>query len=502
MLYLKESELSSRLRPYSENMNKRSSPYILLFGSSALALTAFHPSVLFALAVVQLLLILLFVAGRQWSLRRSHSYSAADLPSEVHSSPFFSIQIATYSEPPELVIQTLDSLRGLKGAPYEVLVVDNNTPDPQMYEPVEAYCQENGFRFFHFDDVKGAKAGALNLVRQRVDDRTSHVIILDADYMAEPDLLEQAARHVGGPALALLQFPQSYRNGNKQCPLAHEYASFFDVYMTTAQEARSVLSTGTAAVVERHALEAVGGWPTTTITEDADLGLLFAAHGYRTLYVHRAVARGLMPTCPGEFLKQRSRWIKGNLQCLGKHRLSELPLEGRCSAFLQLTAWVSPLVFFPLIVLIATGYAVYGAAGSLPQTALALANASAGIYLAFSALFFLRSDPSRPFTTRAEAFLVHLGTYWTSLVAVMEALSGKDLKFERTSKEINGGEGTSAISQGPIWATLLCLGFAAICLHVSPQLALAWTFLGLPWVGRTYLENVLRKIEKRSLSNV
>ena len=485
-------------------MSKRTASFVIILGTSTLALTAYHPNLLFILAVLQLLLTLLFVVGRHWSLRRARDYSKMEPFHDTSGSttgPFFSIQIATYSEPPELVVQTLRSLLGLEGAAYEVLVVDNNTPDPTMYEPVRAFCEEHDFRFFHFDNVQGAKAGALNLVRNRVDERTTHVIILDADYMAQPDLLQQAARYVGGPDLALLQFPQSYRNGSKQCPLAHEYGSFFDVYMTTAQESHSVLSTGTAAVVERRALEAVGGWPTTTITEDADLGLLFASHGYRTAYVHRPVARGLMPTCLGEFLKQRSRWIKGNLQCLGKHSLAELPPEGRCSAFLQLTAWVSPLFFYPLIVFLATGHSLYGAAESFPDSALALANASAGIYLAFSALFFLKSRPHRPLSTRLEELLVHLGTYWTSFVAVVEAFSGKELKFERTSKEMTDGR-ESDLSRGPIMATLLCLGFAVTSLHVSPHLALAWGFMSLPLAGLTYLEVVLRKIEKRSKNHV
>ena len=80
------------------DMSKKSSPYLIFFGASAVALSAFHPSVIFSLAVTQLLLILLFVVGRQWGLRRSRDYSTEELPSEMHSSPFFSIQLATYSD--------------------------------------------------------------------------------------------------------------------------------------------------------------------------------------------------------------------------------------------------------------------------------------------------------------------------------------------------------------------------------------------------------------------
>ena len=485
-------------------MSDKKSFKLFFLSTSVLAIGAFFPFALLLLALSQLLLIVVFIAGRQWSLRRSRDYSISDVATESSScqSPFFSIQIATYSEPPDLVIQTLESLRDLEGAPYEVIVVDNNTSDPALYEPVRKFCAAHErLRFFHFDDVQGAKAGALNLVRAEAHKDATHFLILDADYVARPDLLRQAARHVGGADLALVQFPQSYRNEAKDCPLAHEYASFFDVYMTTAQESRSVLSTGTAAVVERSALEAVGGWPTTTITEDADLGLLFASKGYRTIYVHQPVARGLMPTKLSEFLKQRSRWIKGNLQCLGKHQLSDLPMEGRCSALLQLTAWVSPLVFYPLIVLIATYHAMFGNLGSLSDSALALANASAGLYIAFSAVFFFLSNPSRPTRAKLEALLVHLGTYWTSVRAVLEALSGRELRFERTGKEMTASEGFR-VSRTPVLTILFCSLVGFLATNVSVHLGLAWLFLSLPSAGLIYLERVLHHIEKRSLNYV
>lgn len=145
------------------------------------------------------------------------------------------------------------------------MVIDNNTSDESLYLPVQDYCRRAGVRFFHFDEVEGAKAGALNLLLPRRDPRTTHILVLDADYQAQRDLLIQAARYATGDD-SLIQFPQSYRNSAEDCPLTHEYASFFDVYMTAADEADSVLSTGTAAVVRVDDLEEVGGWPTTTIT--------------------------------------------------------------------------------------------------------------------------------------------------------------------------------------------------------------------------------------------
>ena len=72
-------------------------------------------------------------------------------PDPPDRQPFVSIHLACYNEPPEMVMITLDSLAALDYANYEVLVIDNNTKDPAIWQPVQAYCEKLGkhFRFFH-----------------------------------------------------------------------------------------------------------------------------------------------------------------------------------------------------------------------------------------------------------------------------------------------------------------------------------------------------------------
>src|SRR5258707_14328779 len=84
-------------------------------------------------------------------------------------SPRVSIHVPVYNEPPQMVIETLNALARLDYENYEVILLDNNTPDPAAWRPVEAHCrmldsQAGGprFRFFHFDGIKGFKAGAVN----------------------------------------------------------------------------------------------------------------------------------------------------------------------------------------------------------------------------------------------------------------------------------------------------------------------------------------------------
>ena len=56
------------------------------------------------------------------------------------SLPKVSIHLPICNEPPHMVRQTLDALSRLDYPDFEVLVVDNNTTDPALWEPVAEHC--------------------------------------------------------------------------------------------------------------------------------------------------------------------------------------------------------------------------------------------------------------------------------------------------------------------------------------------------------------------------
>ena len=45
-----------------------------------------------------------------------------------------------------MVIETLNALARLDYDNFEVIVLDNNTPDPEIWQPVEAHCRTLGAR--------------------------------------------------------------------------------------------------------------------------------------------------------------------------------------------------------------------------------------------------------------------------------------------------------------------------------------------------------------------
>lgn len=275
--------------------------------------------------------------------------SARSSPVNSGAAPFFSVHVATHNEPPALVIATLGALsrQSYPTARFEIVVIDNNTSDPSLWEPVEAYARDNsGIRFLHRENVKGAKAGALNIALAKTDPRATHIVVIDADYIVVPDFLEVAAAMLATKPQDYLQFPQAYRgSGGAGAGLAREFGEYFKTYACRANGAEAMLLTGTLSVIAKPALEAVGGWRSDTVTEDAELGVRLCRFGFRGLYVDRIVGTGLLPLSFSSLQKQRHRWASGNMRTLKLHQWTRSRLwrsvdwRRRLMVLAQLLAW-------------------------------------------------------------------------------------------------------------------------------------------------------------------
>jgi exo-beta-1,3-glucanase (GH17 family)/cellulose synthase/poly-beta-1,6-N-acetylglucosamine synthase-like glycosyltransferase len=249
------------------------------------------------------------------------------LPRE--EEPFVSVHLACCSEPPEMVIATIESLARLDYTNFEVLVVDNNTQDESLWKPIEAYMATLGpnFRFFHLPKWPGFKAGALNFVLKETDPRAEVVGVVDADYVVTPDWLSTLAPHFKIPNVAVVQAPQAHREWETQ-PFRRmcnwEFDGFFRIGMHHRNERNALIQHGTMTLVKREALNKVGGWSEWCICEDTELGLRLIEKGYETRYVDHVLGRGLTPSDFAAIKSQRFRWAFGAMQIMKGHVASML----------------------------------------------------------------------------------------------------------------------------------------------------------------------------------
>ncbi len=244
--------------------------------------------------------------------------------------PMVSLHLAIYNEPPELVIQTLDSLAALNYPDFEVLVIDNNTRDAAVWLPVKAHCERLGprFRFFTLGQWKGFKAGALNFALGQTDPRAEVIGVVDSDYEVRSDWLRRLAPYFRRPQVGFVQAPQDHRAWEldrfKEM-INWEYAGFFHIGMVHRAQRNAIIQHGTMTLIRRRALERVGGWSEWCICEDAELGLRLMQDGYESVYVNEPFGKGLTPDSFTGYKKQRFRWVYGAVQILKSHWHELLP---------------------------------------------------------------------------------------------------------------------------------------------------------------------------------
>ena len=299
--------------------------YLILY----LTLSSLIIGVLLAVCMVGILIVILAEAHEWaealWLGEHRRHIKLDPLPDEA--LPMISVHVPAYNEPPEMMKRTLDALARLDYPDYEVVVIDNNTRNPAVWQPVQAHCQALGarFRFFHVDPLAGFKAGALNFALAHTDPRAKIVAVIDSDYVVDSSWLRDLAPQFADPKVAIVQAPQDYSDGGASVFKAmcySEYSGFFHIGMMTRNERNAIIQHGTMTMIRRSVLEEVGGWAEWCITEDAELGLRIFETGYEAHYIARSYGRGLMPDTFIDYKKQRFRWAYGAVQILRHHTRS------------------------------------------------------------------------------------------------------------------------------------------------------------------------------------
>jgi cellulose synthase/poly-beta-1,6-N-acetylglucosamine synthase-like glycosyltransferase len=146
--------------------------------------------------------------------------------------------------------------------------------------------------------------------------RGAIVGIWDAEDEPDPGQIRTVVTRfaVAPPEVACLQgildFYNARHNWITRC-FAIEYAVWFRTLLPGLARLGLVVPLGgTTLFFRRKVLEDLGGWDAHNVTEDADLGLRLARHGYRTEVID-TVTQEEPNSRPLAWIRQRSRWQKG-----------------------------------------------------------------------------------------------------------------------------------------------------------------------------------------------
>lgn len=398
-------------------------------------------------------------------LRAPKRDGAEEMMRNLHGqyTPLVSIHVPCYSEPPELVIATLNALAALRYQNFEVLVIDNNTKDASLWRPVEAHCKRLGdqFRFFHVDPLAGAKAGAVNFALKHSHPAAEVICIVDADYIAEPDFLDRYLPLFNNPKTGYVQLSHDYHSWEKNHFLTaayQMYVNFHKICLPNFCEYDAGFTVGTMCLLRRAALEEAGGWAEWCLTEDSEVAVRIQALGYSGHSLADTGGRGLIPETFEGMKKQWFRWAAGPVQQFQRHwRLyfglnpSKLSLAQRAneimhsfSHFPHVYSLVVSLVIAPAAVLLAL---------KLNDSALPPVSPGVLVYLIVSSItvwisrwvsfnylnLYIESDVPffrgwKGLRTFAMSRLILSGLHWTYIVASIAPFYEKSLSWLRTDK--------------------------------------------------------------------
>ncbi|MBR7837192.1 glycosyltransferase [Actinospica durhamensis] len=253
------------------------------------------------------------------------------------------------------------------------------------------------------------------------------LVIFDAEDRPERGQLRTVAGHFAATdeRLACVQAKLNFYNARRNVLtrlFSVEYSFWFDAMLVGMDRLRLPIPLGgTSNHLRTDVLRRVGGWDAWNVTEDADLGIRLASAGYR-VEIGDSTTWEECPDRPWNWIKQRTRWLKGYLLTLLVHTRQPVSALRRFGvvgmAFLLAVVGGTPAAF--MLWPFALGLALSG-----DPAARAAAAAMGGSALILSAAMLVSAFRRRlpwPVSILVPCYwLLHAFAGWRGLVQLVRA---------------------------------------------------------------------------------
>lgn len=237
---------------------------------------------------------------------------------EDEDLPVYTVLVPMYKEPDVLPILA----HALRRLDYPTSKLDVKlvleADDIETIEAAKALGLEAFFEIIRVPPSQPkTKPKACNYALQFA--RGQMLTIYDAEDKPEPDQLKRAvAAFRKSPAeVACIQARLNYYNADENWltrMFTLEYTLWFDFYLPALETLRIPIPLGgTSNHFRLDILRKVHAWDPYNVTEDADLGVRLTQQGYRVSVVNSTTFEEANVSIPN-WIRQRSRWLKGYMQ--------------------------------------------------------------------------------------------------------------------------------------------------------------------------------------------
>jgi cellulose synthase (UDP-forming) len=165
------------------------------------------------------------------------------------------VLIATYNEPIDLVMETARAARAIT-YPHQTWILDDGNR-PEMREAAEAEGIGWITRSADWENMpRHAKAGNLNNALMTLEGE--FLLILDADQVPDPRILDRTLGYFEDERMALVQTPQYFVNVPESDPLGSQAPLFYGPIQQGKDGWNAAFFCGSNAVIRREALMQLG----------------------------------------------------------------------------------------------------------------------------------------------------------------------------------------------------------------------------------------------------
>ena len=263
--------------------------------------------------------------------------------------PAVTVQLPLFNEM-YVVERLLDSVSAIRYPRdrFQIQVLDDSTDETcdicrNKIEQLIVRYPDLDIEYVQRTDRTGFKAGALDNGLRTA--KGELVMIFDADFVPNPDILERTVHHFLDPKVAVVQCRWEHINRDFSA-LTEAQALMLNGHFVMEHAGRNRSGrffnfNGTAGMWRRAAIVDAGGWHHDTLTEDMDLSYRAQLRGWRFVYLPDIAAPAELPVEMSAFKAQQFRWAKGSIQVarklLPRILRSNATFAQKSEAFLHLT---------------------------------------------------------------------------------------------------------------------------------------------------------------------
>jgi len=397
-----------------------------------------------------------------------YAYLRIALPADRPAPPGLAVDlfVTVYRESAELVERAVAAAVAVR-YPHRTWLLDDGGR-----EELRQIAARHGVEYLRRGDRRDEKAGNVNHALARADG--GFVAVLDVDHLTEPHFLDTVLGHFDDSQVGFVQALVAHRNQGESLIAKAASGQADDVFGPSSMGwhgCGAALAWGAHCTFRREALDAAGGYR-PGLAEDLLTSLALHRAGWRSVYVPRVVARGLVPADLGAYFLQHLKWSRGVLGALFGRALVDVARLRPAQAVGYLTRMtyylLGPLVFGHLLLLL---WSLLSGAElrSYFAHALPLVAAAIGLRKVVGAMW--EQDPRAGWQLLGTALA--MSSWPVYLLALVCAVLRVPIPHLATPKEARGGDFSLLVL--PQLAACVALGVAAAAALGRGAPGLDWT---------------------------